>query len=129
MQKTPITWLCRLQLTQLTKDLPPVYLAPFLHSQASSFSTSTQKKYPRDNNPQRGRSALRRTGLREPLEVSKEPLPEPVLDPKKRSKIEVNQDHGLHGFFNKDRKPLNTPEEDYAHGIPNRPKYERLDVY
>jgi len=40
-----------------------------------------------------------------------------VLDPKKRDKPKVDENHGLWGFFNMDKKPLSTPEEDYAHGM------------
>lgn len=100
----------------------PDFLAPsFARStpstvNAAKFSTSTPRLYPRDRNPNRGVSALRRTGLREPVSVSKEPLPQPVLDPTKRSKVEVDVKHGLWGFFNKDRAPLATPEQDAAHG-------------
>ncbi|KAI9792219.1 MAG: 54S ribosomal protein L4 mitochondrial [Candelina submexicana] len=50
-----------------------------------------------------------------PLSVSKEPLPQPVLDPKKRSKVQVDEDHGLWQFF-KDKKALSTPEESAEHG-------------
>jgi len=67
-------------------------------------------------NRERGVSTIRRTGPRQPLSVSKTPLPKPVLDPKERSKIEVDDDHGLWGFFHSKDKPLNTPEEDGEHG-------------
>lgn len=40
----------------------------------------------------------------------------PVLNPKLKSKVEVDEDHGLWGFFNKERRLLATPEEDLAHG-------------
>ncbi|TVY86457.1 54S ribosomal protein L4, mitochondrial, partial [Lachnellula willkommii] len=68
------------------------------------------------NNPLRGVSTQRRTGLRQPVSISKAPLPKPVLDPKKRSKVEVAKDHGLWEFFHSRDKPMNTPEEDNAHG-------------
>lgn len=42
----------------------------------------------------------------------------PVLDPKKRSKVVVDEDHGLWDFFHSKEKPMNTPEEDHAHGRP-----------
>ncbi|KAI9883725.1 MAG: 54S ribosomal protein L4 mitochondrial [Watsoniomyces obsoletus] len=67
-------------------------------------------------NRKRGVSALNRSGPRQPLSVSKEPLPQPVLDPSKRAKFETDENHGLWGFFNKERKALSTPEEDHAHG-------------
>lgn len=90
------------------------------------FSTSAANQYPRksvpkkrnrDNNPNRGVSALRRTGLKNPVSMANEPLPQPVLDPKKRSKVQVDEDHGLWGFFNKGKTVLSTPEEDVAHGM------------
>jgi large subunit ribosomal protein L47 len=43
-------------------------------------------------------------------------LPKPVVDPKKRSKMEVDADHGLWGFFNKDKTLLSEPQEDSNHG-------------
>jgi large subunit ribosomal protein L47 len=93
------------------------FLAPSLVlCQKSSFSTSSPISYPRDNNRERGVSTVRRTGPRQPLSVSKEPLPTPVLDPKKRSKVAVDPDHGLWEFFHSKDKPLNTPEEDNDHG-------------
>jgi hypothetical protein len=46
------------------------------------------------------------------------PLPKPVLDPLKRSKVEVDEDHGLWDFFHSKEKPMNTPEEDGDHGRP-----------
>ena len=105
---------------------PPLFLAPSLASipqplhQRSSFSTtaalSVRANKKRDGNPHRGESALRRTGLRYPNGMSKQPLPQPVLDPNKRSKIEVDKNHGLWGFFNEKRKALSTPEEDAAKG-------------
>ena len=56
--------------------------------------------------------------MRQPVSVSKTPLPKPVLDPKKRSKVEVDPDHGLWHFFYSKDKPINTPEEDADHGRP-----------
>ncbi|MCJ1341351.1 54S ribosomal protein L4 mitochondrial [Bachmanniomyces sp. S44760] len=103
--------------------MPPIFLTPFLQQLAIKpsrldFSTTAQKSLrTRDRNKNRGVSALRRTGLKKPLSMSKEPLPQPVLDPAKRSKIQVDPNHGLWGFF-KDKKALSTPEEDYAHGRP-----------
>ena len=48
--------------------------------------------------------------------MSKHPLPQPVLDPKKRSKVTVDDNHGLWGFFRLDKKALSTPEETSAFG-------------
>jgi large subunit ribosomal protein L47 len=95
------------------------FLAPsLLQNQSSSFSTSSPTQFPRDYNRERGVSTVRRTGPRQLLSVSKEPLPQPVLDPKKRSKLVVDEDHGLWDFFHSKDKPMNTPEEDHAHGRP-----------
>lgn len=109
----------------LSSRPPPAFLAPSLapikppHStpQTVLFSTTPTPSYPRDYNRNRGVSALRRTGPRQPLSVSKEPLPQPVLDPKKRDAVKVDENHGLWGFFNSEKKVLSTPEEDHAHGI------------
>lgn len=109
------------------KEGPPVFLAPILASTSKSvpphsyFSTSSPlcERRKRDGNPNRGVSALRRTGLRYPVGMSKEPLPQPVLDPNKRTKIKTDENHGLWGFFNNQRTSLSTPEEDNAHGMPN----------
>ncbi|KAL6717258.1 54S ribosomal protein L4 mitochondrial [Lecanora helva] len=48
--------------------------------------------------------------------MSSEALPKPVLDPKKRTKIEGDPNHGLWGFFNSEKKALTTPEQEQAHG-------------
>ncbi|KAI1006650.1 hypothetical protein K3495_g1567 [Podosphaera aphanis] len=84
--------------------------------QTSAFSTTSCLYFPRDMNRDRGVSSTRRTGLRQPLSVSKTPLPKPVLDPSKRSKYEVDENHGLWGFFHSKEKAINTPEEDAAFG-------------
>lgn len=42
----------------------------------------------------------------------------PVLDPARRSKVTVDDDHPLWQFFHTKDKPMNTPEEDAAHGRP-----------
>jgi large subunit ribosomal protein L47 len=91
-------------------------LAPL--NQTSLFSTSSSNAYPRDKNRDRGVSSQRRTGPRQPLSISKDPLPTPVLDPRKRSKAVVDEDHGLWEFFHSKDKPMNTPEEDAEHGRP-----------
>jgi large subunit ribosomal protein L47 len=104
-----------------THQLPPAFLLPSLFvpkQQSSPFSSSNHNAYPRDNNRERGVSTQRRTGLRQPVSVSKTPLPKPVLDELKRSKVEVDPDHGLYQFFHSKEKPMNTPEEDSEHGRP-----------
>ncbi|MCJ1299566.1 54S ribosomal protein L4 mitochondrial [Hypocenomyce scalaris] len=111
-------------------EIPPAFLVPALQwspfTTKSHFSTSAANHFPRkqyvprkikkDNNPDRGVSGLRRTGLKNSVAMSKVSLPQPVLDPKKRSKLQVDEHHGLWGFFNRDKKSLSTPEEDHAHG-------------
>ncbi|CAF9930199.1 MAG: 54S ribosomal protein L4 mitochondrial [Heterodermia speciosa] len=109
---------------------PPVFLAPLLargyglaqHNFQFSTSTpwckrKTSQRHHRDSNPDRGVSALRRSGLRHPVSMSKEPLPQPVLDHKRR-KIEVAENHGLWGFFNKQKTVFPTPKQDDDHGRP-----------
>lgn len=104
--------------------VPPVFLAPSLFipklpSYISNFSTSptTFFRKRRHGNKERGVSAVRRTGLRYPVGMSNRPLPEPVLDPEKRSKITTDESHGLWGFFNKDKKLLTEPLEESQHGM------------
>jgi large subunit ribosomal protein L47 len=104
-------------------ELPPPYLAPSLHFslirtpvQCSSFSsTAVVAGRGRDLNKTRGVSAIHRTGPRFKLGVSKYPLPKPV-SPAALEKREATPDHGLWGFFPRDRSALSTPEYDIAHG-------------
>ena len=67
----------------------------------------------RDNNRFRGVSPLRRTGLRNPVSVSNEPLPKPR---NKLPRVQVDPNHGLYGFFAGHDKLMNTPAEDKEHG-------------
>lgn len=117
--------ICISTRSSLFKERPPVFLAPILaltskpvvqHSHFSNSSPLCERRK-RDGNPNRGVSALRRTGLRYPVGMSKEPLPQPVLDPNKRTKIKTDENHGLWGFFSSRRTSLSTPEEDNAHGM------------
>ncbi len=125
MSKIRVARLCTTFRSVSFKESLPLFLSLMLASpdqsviQQSHFSTSSpsRERRKRDGNPNRGISALRRTGLRYPVGMSKEPLPQPVLDPNKRSKIKVDENHGLWGFFNKNRTALSTPEEDNSHGI------------
>ena len=98
-------------------DVPPPFLAPSLHSrllQCSSFSSTTGLSI-RDKNKARGVSAIRRTGPRVPLGVSKYPLPKPVPQDKIPPRTS-SPDHGLWGFFPPNREALSTPEYDMAYG-------------
>ncbi|KAL9128559.1 MAG: hypothetical protein Q9217_002792 [Psora testacea] len=115
-------------ITPWLRDGPPIFLAPRLsyaplRTQNSSFSTSpslTQRKHHGDRNPNRGVSSLRRKPPAKPLSISRivrvEGLPKPVLDPKRRSKVQVDPKHGLYGFFNEDKKLLTEPGVEAAHG-------------
>ncbi|KAJ9635952.1 54S ribosomal protein L4 mitochondrial [Coniosporium apollinis] len=101
--------------------LAPSVLPKRVHSTPciSRFSTSQNQSYPRrDRNADRGVSAVRRTGLRprQTLSVKKLDLPTPVLDPSKRSKVQVDEDHGLWQFFGTERRAMALPEEVGAHG-------------
>ncbi|KAI9719940.1 MAG: 54S ribosomal protein L4 mitochondrial [Chrysothrix sp. TS-e1954] len=83
------------------------------------FSTSQPQQARhrgKDNNPNRGVSPLRRTGLRYPLSVSGRPLPKPVLDPERRSKPQRDENHGLWGFFNVAKDDIQIPKDDYQWG-------------
>jgi len=111
--------------TRSALEFPPTFLAPSLGLQParkvphSLFSTSASlRARTRDRNKNRGVSALRRTGLRNPVSMSKEPLPQPVLDPARRSKVKVDDNHGLWGFFNPEKTALATPVMEAAHGRP-----------
>jgi len=108
-----------LRSTRPSQQTTPSFLLPSLSittHQTYPFSTSPSTLYPRDMNRERGVSTKRRTGLRLPSSVSKVPLPKPVLTPSSRSTVEVDPNHGLYQFFHSKDKPLNTPEEDAAHG-------------
>jgi large subunit ribosomal protein L47 len=96
--------------------LPPAFLLPSIFT--SSFSTTSSVSARRDGNPNRGVSALRRTGLRrrQTLSVKPEDLPKPVIDSKQRSQVDVDPNHGLWGFFNRDQFPFATPDYDSSHG-------------
>ena len=113
--------------------LPPTFLAPLIssltlrnhalrnhdfHPFSSTPIPQKRMKRPRrrDSNPERGVSALRRTGLRNPVSMARYPLPEPVLE--RKTKIEVDPNHGLWGFFNEKKTRFNTPEEDSNFGRP-----------
>ena len=106
--------------SQRSATLPPGFLLPAFSSasQSASFSSSTTRAARKDGNPARGISAIRRTGLNKKakLSVDLDKLPKPVLDPARRSQVQVDEDHGLWGFFNKERSPLQTPEQLHAHG-------------
>nr|POE54484.1 54s ribosomal protein l4, mitochondrial [Quercus suber] len=104
-----------------TYSLPPSFLLPAF-IQTSAFSTSICLSARKDGNPNRGVSALRRTGLNKKQRLSitdkflARGLPKPVLDPAKRSRVEVDPDHGLWDFFSQDGSAFDTPSEMASHG-------------
>ncbi|KAF2835241.1 MRP-L47-domain-containing protein [Patellaria atrata CBS 101060] len=122
MNTLPIRRRPHINCASNVSDIIPTFLAPSLQktnyqtkSCASHFSTSPRQYYPRDQNRNRGVSVIRRTGPRnrQTLSVRDDPLPTPV---KRKTNIEVDANHGLWQFFNKERRVMATPEEDAAHG-------------
>ncbi|KAG8166898.1 hypothetical protein KVR01_002587 [Diaporthe batatas] len=105
------------------RPLAPTSAAPARPSLSSQqqtglFSTTAplgQRRKNRDHNRNRGLSAIRGTGTREVLSVDNVPLPRPV-SPKEFPAVVTDPDHGLWDFFYSKDKPLNTPQEDAAHG-------------
>ena len=99
--------------------LPPLFLLPaFTINQTTPFSTSPTAHARKDGNRSRGVSALRHTGIgkKQTLSVKLADLPRPVLDPELRSKVDVDEDHGLWDFLPSARTAIRTPEELHAHG-------------
>ncbi len=84
--------------------------------QPRPFSTSQalcKRRYKtRDNSRLRGVSSIRRTGPREFLSVSNDPLPQPSREV---PPVAVDPNHGLWEFFYS-KKLLLTPRDDTAHG-------------
>jgi large subunit ribosomal protein L47 len=103
-----------------TPQIPLSFLLPSLltptMTRTHPFSSTPTPSYPRDMNRERGVSTVRRTGPKHPLSMSNVPLPKPVLDASQRSKVPVDEDHGLWEFFHNKDKLMNTPEEDAEHG-------------
>ena len=106
---------------------PPTFLAPVLETlsprlaaKSRGFSTSLPSAAPqksnKDKSRKRGVSVIHRTGPRWPLSMQKYPLPVPVANPEARKKFETPEDHGLWGFFNGKKDPMETPEEHASHG-------------
>ncbi|KAK0268155.1 54S ribosomal protein L4 mitochondrial [Friedmanniomyces endolithicus] len=97
--------------------LPPPFLLPAF-AQTASFCSTPIHHARKDHNRNRGVSALRHTGIgkNQRLSVRVSALPQPVLDPARRSAVEVDPDHGLWGFFSKERTLISTPEEMNGYG-------------
>ncbi|CAK7228542.1 54S ribosomal protein L4 mitochondrial [Sporothrix curviconia] len=113
----------------LRRPTSPLCARPTQTQQRSSFSTSAvlekrHKYHPRDNNRLRGVSSIRRTGPREFLSVSNDPLPRPALTAAAKeakeaaytaARPEIDADHGLWQFFY-DQQVAQSPTKDAAHG-------------
>ncbi|KAH6607442.1 50S ribosomal l4 [Trichoderma cornu-damae] len=82
---------------------------------AAGFTTTAPqcKRKTKDSNKRRGVSSLYGSGPREPLSMSNVALPRPVDF---KPKIEVDESHGLWGFFPAPGKLLLTPKETEEHG-------------
>lgn len=63
-----------------------------------------------------GEKKLKKWELKELEDVITSSLPKPVLNPAERSKVTVDEDHGLWDFFNEERTALSTPLELSNHG-------------
>ena len=89
---------------------------PLAGGRVAAFSTTAhmRKRKTKDNNKQRGVSSLYRSGPREPLSMSKVPLPKPRAQYKPT--VETNEKHGLWGFFPEPKKLMYTPKEMEEHG-------------
>ncbi|KAK1256057.1 hypothetical protein MKX07_008316 [Trichoderma sp. CBMAI-0711] len=92
-----------------------LFLPATAPTRAATFSTTAPrcKRKTKDGNKRRGVSSLYGSGPREPLSVSDAPLPKPV---EFKPKIEVDESHGLWGFFPAPGKLLLTPKETEEHG-------------
>ena len=109
---TPISArLCIGRLLRMQGSAFPPIAAQF--STSATLGARNRHSKTRDNNRFRGVSPLRRSGLREPVSVSNEPLPRPREEP---PEIQVDPDHGLYAFFAGRDKLMNTPAEDREHG-------------
>lgn len=125
----------KMALTNMTATKIPLFLAPAfaggnIFSQAAirSFHASacnqarsrTKRKGNRDSNKQRGVSAIRSTGPRQRLSVDnyyKElPRPREESERPKLEAFEVNENHGLYGFFNKNKDTVLPPDQETYHG-------------
>ena len=70
----------------------------------------------RDQNKQRGLSAIHFSGTCKPLSIAQYSLPVPVLNPAKRAEPQTSENHGLWGFFNEEKTPMIAPENEAAFG-------------
>ena len=122
MATTPSSRLLRHNVAVTHSDALFAFLVPSVQLARSApracFSTSPAR-WKRDNNKNRGNSAIRATGLRPRQTLSvrdkdfdKQKLPKPV---KVEEKVTGTPDHGLWDFF-KDQQLLQTPMVEPRHG-------------
>ncbi|KAF2996702.1 54S ribosomal protein L4 mitochondrial [Curvularia kusanoi] len=117
MASTSTCRLLRPSIASSQSDAVLAFLVPSIRCARFSTSPALQKK---DNNSNRGVSAVRRTGLRPRQTLSvrqkdfeNQQLPTPV---KIEEKPVGTNDHGLWEFFKKDQTLLSTPTELAQHG-------------
>ncbi|KAK3075730.1 54S ribosomal protein L4 mitochondrial [Teratosphaeriaceae sp. CCFEE 6253] len=96
--------------------LLPAFTASTSTTPTAPFSTSRPCNARKDGNRSRGVSALRHTGLGKSQRLSVSQPPQPVLDPARRSAIQVVDDHPLFAFFPSPTTRIATPEELNSHG-------------
>ncbi|KAK5118452.1 hypothetical protein LTR62_002966 [Meristemomyces frigidus] len=112
---------------EVSTVLPVAFLLPAFNTtpQSAPFSATTAPQARKDGNRNRGVSALRHTGIgkKQYLRVKPSDLPEPVLDPLKRTRVEVDENHPLWDFFYPTRDPdhlkrelIQSPDSINAHG-------------
>lgn len=107
----------------------PLFLAPAFTETAlppstvRCFSSTTcklaRRRGQRDMNKSRGVSAIRSTGTRRPLSVNFLYEELPVPRPESERPLEdfpINPNHGLYGFFNKERQVVLNDEAEGVHG-------------
>ena len=122
MATTPSSRLLRRNVPVTHSDALFAFLVPSVqlvrNAPRACFSTSPAR-WKRDNNKNRGNSAIRATGLRPRQTLSvrdkdfeKQKLPKPV---KVEEKATGTPDHGLWDFF-KDKQLLQTPVVEQRHG-------------
>lgn len=106
----------------------PLFLAPAFaelgvtsNTTVRSFSSSAchQLRKKRDLNRRRGESVIRSTGPRHSLSVQRSyrELPKPVPEEDRPvDNFPINPNHGLYGFFNKDKETVIPGEKEEQHG-------------
>lgn len=109
--------------TTIPLFLAPVFAEPSVttHSAIRSFSSTTcnQARGKRDLNKRRGESVIRSTGPRQRLNVQNvyRELPKPRAEEDRPLKeFPMNPNHGLYGFFNKDKETVVPGEREELHG-------------